>query len=299
MADSDASAAADLERAASEFEEMRPRLFGIAYRMLGSVGEAQDVVQDAWLRWQTTDRSGIRNPAAFLATVTTRLAVNVATSARARREMYVGPWLPEPVRTDDDPALGAERAEALELGLLKLLERLTPRERAVYLLREAFDYSFADIAGVLETTEANVRQLASRARRHIQESRPTSVAKEERSRLLHAFVSAAQTGDLMQLEQLLAEDVVFYADGGGIVSAARRPVVGRDNVVRFLAGVREKFTFDARYSVVPTNGEDAMLVTRDGAPYILGAISAGENGIDGVYFVLNPEKLDAGRGRLA
>ena len=293
MADSDSSASADLDRAAAVFEAVRPRLFGIAYRMLGSVSEAQDVVQDAWIRWQSTDRHGIRNPTAFLSTVTTRLAINVATSARARREVYVGPWLPEPVRTDDDPALGAERSEALELGLLKLMERLSPRERAVYLLREAFDYSFADIAGVLETTESNVRQLASRARLHLQEARPTAVANEERNRLLRAFVSAAQTGDLKQLETMLAEDVVFYADGGGIVSAARRPVVGRGNVARFLAGVREKFAFDARFSIVTVNGGDALLVTRDGAPYIVGSISVGERGIDGVYFVLNPEKLGA------
>jgi len=292
MTDSDA-ASADLDRAATDFEAVRPRLFGIAYRMLGSVNEAQDVVQDAWLRWQSTDRSCIRSPAAFLSTVTTRLAINVATSARSRREVYVGPWLPEPVRTDDDPALGAERSEALELGLLKLMEHLTPRERAVYLLREAFDYSFAEIAGVLETTESNARQLANRARSHLQESRPQTVTKEDRNRLLRAFVSAAQTGDVKQLETMLAEDVVFYADGGGIVSAARRPVVGRDNVARFLAGVREKFGPSARFSIVAANGEDAMLVTRNGRPYTLGSISVGEHGIDGVYFVLNPEKLSA------
>ncbi|MGO2740539.1 MAG: sigma-70 family RNA polymerase sigma factor, partial [Cellulosimicrobium funkei] len=157
------------EGALDAFLSVRSRLFGIAYRMLGSATEAEDVVQEAWVRWQGTDRSVVRNPAAFLTTTVTRLAINAATSARARRETYVGPWLPEPVDTSDDPALGAERAEALEIATLVLLERLAPVERAVYVLREAFDYPYRRVAEILGLTEANARQLARRARERLGE----------------------------------------------------------------------------------------------------------------------------------
>jgi RNA polymerase sigma-70 factor (ECF subfamily) len=285
------AASVSLDKALADFEAARPRLFGIAYRMLCSVAEAQDVVQDAWLRWQATDRESVREPVAFLSTITTRLAITAATSARARREVYVGPWLPEPVLTADDPTLGAERAEALELGLLRVMERLSPKERAVYLLREAFDYSFADIAAVLDTTEANARQLARRARVHLEEARPARVERQERDRLLAAFLAAAQGGDLTALESLLAADVVYYGDGGGAVSAARRPIVGRDDVIRFLVGVGQKSSATDTFAIVEANGADALLVLRDGEPYILGSVSAGEHGIDGVYFVMNPAKL--------
>src|SRR5689334_12460690 len=149
------------------FDQVRPRLFGIAYRMLGSVADAEDVVQDTWLRFNRTDPETIRNTSAFLATTTTRLAINVATSARARRELYVGPWLPEPVSTAKDPLLGAEESEALDLAVLLLLERLPARERAAYILREAFDYPFRQIAEILDTSEPNARQLAKRAREHL------------------------------------------------------------------------------------------------------------------------------------
>ncbi|MFD7875269.1 sigma-70 family RNA polymerase sigma factor, partial [Streptomyces sp. NPDC059766] len=155
------------DRATQEFLAVRPQLFGIAYRVLGSSAEAEDVVQDAWLRWQNADRTTVREPAAFLTAVATRLAINVAQSARVRRESYVGPWLPEPVDTSQDPQLGAERAEAVEMAVLLLLEKLNPVERAAYVLREAFDYPYSRIADILETSDANGRQLVSRARRHL------------------------------------------------------------------------------------------------------------------------------------
>ena len=167
--------------ALTAFEPQRRRLFGIAYRMLGSVSEAEDVVQDAWLRWQGADRASVREPAAFLATTVTRLCLNALSSARARRELYVGPWLPEPVSTTDDPTLGAERAEALSLAVLLLMERLTPAERAAYVLREAFVYSHRDIAAVLETTETNARQLVSRARAHVTAERAAPVEPGSRA----------------------------------------------------------------------------------------------------------------------
>src|ERR1700744_4240554 len=180
----------------SAFAAVRPRLFGIAYRMLGSAAEAEDIVQDVWLRWQSTDRSVVENPPAFLATTTTRMCINFAQSARSRRETYVGPWLPEPVDTSSDPALGAERSEALGLAILLLLERLTPTERAAYVLREAFDYSYRQIADILQMEEPNPRQLVSRARKHVADGRRTPASSKEQQRLLEAFIGAAQKGDL-------------------------------------------------------------------------------------------------------
>ena len=282
----------DIDSATATFETARPRLFGIAYRMLGTVAEAEDVVQDAWIRWQGTDRSQVQNPSAFLSTVTARLSINASESARARHEVYAGPWLPEPVLTENDPTLGAERTEALEFGLLLLLERLTPNERAVYVLREAFAYDYREIAEVLETSESNARQLARRARAHLGEDRSKQVTAAERERLLRAFLGAAQSGDLQQLESVLAEDIVLYSDGGGVVvGAAPRPVVGRDRVVKLLESGAKNFTADVSFSFVEVNGETAALLSRGGEPFALGSITAGEHGIERLYFVVNPAKL--------
>jgi RNA polymerase sigma factor (sigma-70 family) len=192
----------------SAFAFVRPRLFGIAYRMLGSAAAAEDIVQDVWLRWQSTNRSAVENPPAFLAKTTTRLCINLAQSAHTRHETCIGTWLPEPVDTSIDPGLGAERGEALQLAVLLLLEKLSPTERASYVLREAFDYPYRQIADILQMEEANVRQLVSRARRHIADDRCTSVTSDEKRRFLEAFVGAAQKGDLAGLEALFAENVV-------------------------------------------------------------------------------------------
>ena len=188
----------------AEFLKVRPRLFGIAYRMLGSASEAEDIVQDVWLRWQTADRSVVLDPPAFLATTATRLAINLAESARSRHERYVGPWLSEPVDTSTDPQLGAERGEALEFAVLLLLEKLSPTERAAYVLREAFDYPYRQIAEILQLEEANTRQLVARARHHIIDGRRTYVSSAEQRRLLEAFIAAAERGDLATLEALFA-----------------------------------------------------------------------------------------------
>ena len=285
--------AGDLDDLARDFEFLRPRLFGIAYRMLGSAVEAEDVIQDAWVRWQTTDRSGIRSPAAFLTTMTTRLSLNVATSSRRRRETYIGPWLPEPVLTATDPQLGAENAEALEIGLLLLMERLTPMERAVYLLHEAFDYPYRDIAEVIETTEANARQLSRRARLHLTQHSDKRVSVAQKNRLLRSFLAAAQAGDVERLQALLTDDIMVYSDGGGIVSAARRPIEGRDRVARFLLGALQKVPTDGDISFVPVNGADAVVVRRAGEPYLVGMIGVTDTGIDRIFFAMNPEKLGA------
>ena len=192
---------------AASFEAVRPRLFGIAYRTLESAADADDVVQDAWIRWQGTDRNNVRDAAAFLATTTKRLALNVAQSARARRETCIQPWHPEQADAHADPTLGAERREALELALLTLAEKLSPTERAAYVLREAFDYPYRQIADVLATSEANARQLVTRARVRLASGRRRQVSAAEQQRFIDAFVDAAQTGDLTTLEQLFAAEV--------------------------------------------------------------------------------------------
>ena len=197
---------ADLDDAAAVFLAARPRLFGIAYRMLGSAAEAEDLVQEVWLRWQAANRADVLDPSAFLATIAVRLSINALQTARVRRESYIGPWLPEPVDVSADPSLGAERSEALSLAVLVLLEKLTPTERASYVLREAFDYDYSRIAGILSLSEANVRQLVSRARKHIADARRTPVTHAEHRRLLTAFIQAAQLGDQSALESLFAGD---------------------------------------------------------------------------------------------
>jgi RNA polymerase sigma-70 factor (ECF subfamily) len=273
------------------FQAVRPRLFGIAYRMLGTVSEAEDVVQDAWVRWQGTDRSAVREPAAFLATTVTRLAINVLDSARSRREVYVGPWLPEPVATAGDPTLGAERAEAMSLAVLLLLERLTPAERAAFVLHEAFDYPYRQIAEVLEVSEANARQLATRARKHIDREREAEVAPADQQRLLAAFVAAAQNGDLHALEAVLADDVIALSDGGGVVLAARKPVIGRERVAHFLLGVLEKYGTDIEAVPVELNGGVGFVGIRNGELMAAWTLEFGPGGVTRWFNVLNPAKL--------
>src|SRR5882757_559408 len=276
------------------FTEVRPRLFGIAYRMLGSAAEAEDIVQDVWLRWQATNRSVVENPPAFLATTTTRMCINFSQSAQSRRETYVGPWLPEPVDTSSDPALGAERSEALGLAILLLLEKLSPTERAAYVLREAFDYSHRQIAEVLQMEEANARQLVSRARKHIADGRRTPTSSEEQRRLLEAFIDAAQRGDLAALEDLFAEDVVSYSDGGGIVrTAARAPVSGRERVAKFIAAFASHFWTGITLRWMETNGQASVLLSRDGSPIALTTIDASAQGIDQIMWIMRPSKLAA------
>jgi RNA polymerase sigma-70 factor, ECF subfamily len=205
--ETDASTADD---GLSAFLSARPRLFGIAYRMLHSAAEAEDIVQDAWVRWQTADRSEVRDAPAFLATTTTRLAINVIQSARSRHETYVGPWLPESVDTNADPGLGVERSEALESAVRILLEKLSPTERAAYVLREAFDYPYRDIANILRLEEANARQLVTRARQHVADDSRATVSSAEQKRLVNAIISAVQGGDVASLNNILG-DVVSTA----------------------------------------------------------------------------------------
>jgi len=283
----------DLDQAASIFTEVRPRLFGIAYRMLGSAGEAEDLVQEAWLRWQTTDRSVVNNPGAFLATTTTRLAINEMQSARARRETYIGPWLPEPVDTSADPFLGAERGEALELAVLLLMEKLTPNERAAYVLREAFDYPYSQIADILQSTELAVRQLVSRARKHVAGERKAAVPETAQRQLLATFIEAARSGDLEALEKLFAADVASVSDGNGAKHIARKVVAGAARVATFIAAFSSWYWDGVDVQWVTTNGQAAAVLQRRGAPLGLVTVYASADGIEQVLWVMNPDKLAA------
>lgn len=281
-----------LERATQEFLAARPQLFGVAYRVLGSSADAEDILQEAWVRWQSTDRDDIIEPRAFLTTVTTRLAINLAQSARMRRESYVGPWLPEPVDTSRDPNVGAERAEAVEMAVLLVLGKLNPVERAAYVLREAFDYPYPQIAEILDTSEANTRQLVSRSRKHLAaERKEQPVGRAEHRRLLEVFLGAAQTGDLATLEHVLSEDVVSYSDGGGIRGASKIPVVGRHHVARYLKAFAPQFWPGSEVSWVEANGLPAVLVTSDGSAVALLSIDASNRGLERIMWMMNPIKL--------
>ncbi|MEV5685010.1 RNA polymerase sigma-70 factor [Streptomyces sp. NPDC052164] len=282
---------ASLDRAAKDFLAVRPQLFGIAYRMLGSAVEAEDIVQDAWLRWQGADRAQVLEPSAFLTTVTTRLAINFAQSARVRRESYVGPWLPEPVNTSLDPQVGAERAEALELAVLLLLEKLNPVERAAYVLREAFEYPYRLVAHILETTEPHTRQLVSRARKHLAAERREQVSSADHRRLLEVFLDAARTGNLTVLEQVLAADVVSYSDGGGVRGASRIPVVGRTHVSKYLVAFAPRFWPRAQLRWAEANGRPALLVSSAENTVALLSVDVSAEGIDRIMWVMNPAKL--------
>ncbi|MBD2894425.1 hypothetical protein amrb99_33500 [Actinomadura sp. RB99] len=293
----DASGAAgDLDHASAVFGEVRPRLFGIAYRMLGSAAEAEDLVQDVWLRWQTYDRAAVADPAAFLATTTTRLAINVLKSARVRRETYVGPWLPEPVDTGADPHLGAERGEALNLAVLMLLERLSPTERAAYVLREAFDYPYPQIAAIVQVGEAAARQLVSRARKHLRSGRRAPVTGAEQRRLLTAFVAAARAGDLAALEELLAADAVSYSDGGGAARASRFPVVGAVRVAKYVRAFASRFWEGVDVEWATVNGQAAALLRRDGEVFTVLTVDASDRGIGRIMWMMNPAKIAAVSG---
>ncbi|MDQ0796717.1 RNA polymerase sigma-70 factor [Streptomyces sp. B1I3] len=281
---------------AEEFEPHRPRMFGLAYRMLGSAEEAEDAVQDAYLRFSATDRAAVEAPAAWLAKVVTNLCLNRLASARARRERYVGAWLPEPVVTSDGalgPLESAEQRDTVSLAVLVLLERLTPTERAVYVLREAFAYGHREIAGVLDLSEANCRQLHRRARQRIATSENRFPAGRERQEeLVTMFVTAAREGDLAGLEKLLAADATWWSDGGGKVSTARRPVAGREKVARLLVGMSERFLDGVGFTVTEANGAPALVARHaDGTLLAVAAFDCRDGEIVAVRVVMNPDKL--------
>jgi RNA polymerase sigma-70 factor (ECF subfamily) len=276
------------------FEELRPRMFGLAYRMLGSVADAEDVVQEAFLRWQSAE--DVREPAAFLTTVVTRLSIDHLKSARARRERYVGPWLPEPLLAEHmpDASEAAEISDSLSMAFLMVLESLTPAERAAFLLREVFGYGYGEIADLLRTNEANVRQLVHRARQRIGERRRRFEADKEKQReLLGKFLFAVSTGEVEALVELLAEDAVCYTDGGGEVRAARRPIHGPDKIARFLNGVSKGLTPDLESQVAEVNGALAILLRNQKGPWAVITADAAEDKVQTIYILMNPKKLSA------
>jgi RNA polymerase sigma-70 factor (ECF subfamily) len=286
-----------MDTATEQFEQHRPVLLGLAYRLLGSMWDAEDVVQDAFLRWTRADRSDVREPRAYLIRTVSRLAVDRLTSARATREAYPGPWLPEPV---DTAALGpldtAELSDSVSFATMHLLERLTPPERAVFVLRAAFEIPYDEIGETLGLTANNCRQLMLRARQRLQ--RPEADAadaapptRDQHLRLLTRVLDAARTGNLGELTDLLAEDVVAYSDGGGRVRAALRPIVGRDKVLRVIAGLTQRFGIGAA-SIVDVNGAPAMRVDVGQQTQILAVQLRGDR-IAAIYGVLNPDKLRA------
>ena len=282
----------------AEFETRRGWLFGLAYRLLGSAAEAEDAVQDTYLRWDRADRAAITHPDAWLAKVLTNLCLNRLTSARATREQYVGQWLPEPVPTDLlGPLETAEQRDSVSLAVLVLLERLTPAERAVFVLREAFGYGHREIAEVMELSEANCRQLYRRATQHLADHKPRfQPSREERERLAGRFIAAAQDGDLRALEELLAEDITSWADSGGHLPTARRPVTGRDNAARYFAGSWRKLPDGLDFSFAEVNGGTAIIAAANGRTLGVVALEFDGTTIAGVRIVANPAKLSHVQG---
>ncbi|MFC4565312.1 RNA polymerase sigma-70 factor [Nocardiopsis mangrovi] len=286
-----------------EFEEQRGRMFGLAYRMLGSAEEAEDVVQDAYVRWAGADHAAIRAVPAWLAKVVTNLCLNRLASARSRREDYVGPWLPEPVLTSDG-ALGpldtAEQRDSVSMALLALLERLTPAERAAFVLREAFGHPHNEIAAILGVSPANARQLYRRATLRIGADRARFDPDPEHWRLLvDRFLRAAGEGDVKGLETMLADDVVTWSDGGGRTTAGRRPVVGRDRVLRLLTGGFAKYLDNVRITPAEVNGAPAIIGRRDGHLVGVMVVEIAGDRITGLHAVLDPEKLRFLDGQLS
>ncbi|MER7244930.1 RNA polymerase sigma factor SigJ [Kribbella sp. NPDC000426] len=275
-----------------EFEQQRRRLFGIAYRMLGEASEAEDVVQDAYLRWRS-GREPVETPAAWLTTVVTNLCLNRLTSARARRERYVGPWLPEPVATGNDPAELMERRDTVSLGFLVLLEKLTPPERAVFVLREAFDYTHRESGDVLGVDEAHARQLYHRALARLgQARRRFDVRPADGTKLVERFIAATVDGDVAGLEAILTEDAAIWADGGGKAIAAREPIFGRSNAAHYLAGLAAgPRALTARLSVAELNNATAILVHESGllTGVLIPEVQA--DAITTIRAILNPDKL--------
>ncbi|MBI3676125.1 MAG: RNA polymerase sigma factor SigJ [Proteobacteria bacterium] len=283
-------------------EKHRGHLMGIAYRMLGEMAAAEDVAQEAWLRWQRVDTSEIRDPRAWLSAATVRLSLDALRAVRARRESYVGPWLPEPILPDDmrtlaadEPAARAELASDLSLALLHVLERLSPEERAAFILHDAFDCDYDEIAATLNKTEAACRKLVSRARERVKTDRPRfAVSGDQHRELLVRFAQASAASDATKMAELLAPDVIAYTDGGGRVAAALNPIYGADKVVRFILGLERKFYTKAEFDTTLTeiNGQPGLILRADGNIFAVMTVETDGNRITALYAVRNPDKLE-------
>lgn len=275
------------------FEEHRPYLFSIAYRMLGSVSDAEDMVQEAFARTQQT-QGEVQHPRSYLSTVTTRLCMEHLRKAYVRRESYVGTWLPEPLveSVAPDAERTTELAEGLSLAFLRLLENLSPTERAVFLLREVFDYSYDEVASVVEKTPSSCRQIARRARTHIQENRPRfSTSEEKKQHLMSRFFACCMEGDMDGLLNVLSEDAILYSDGGGKVHAARRPIYGANKIARFFFGILKKKHEDVVIVPALINGEPGLLEYLHGEPKSAFTVVMTDEHIIELYSINNPDKI--------
>jgi RNA polymerase sigma-70 factor, ECF subfamily len=281
------------------FPADKPLLFSIAYRMLGSASDAEDVLQDAWVRYRSADRSAVRSPKAFMTTIVTRLCLDRLKSAQKTREEYIGPWLPEPVLTSEleSPETMVQRSESVTLAFLVLLEQLSPEERAVFLLKDVFDYEHAEIAEMLGTTTDNSRQLLHRAKTRLKEGRPRRTGTAEARRAIaERFARALSTGNASELTGLLTSDVGMWSDGGGKATAARRPLVGRDEVLKFLVGLHRIGETtgrirDASLTMEDINSEPALVLRVSGQMESIFVLSIDDDAISGIRVVRNPDKL--------
>ena len=282
------------EELAREFAEHRGVLVGAAYRVVGSASDAEDVVQEAWLRWSVADRGDVRDPRAYLIRITTRLALNRLRQQRSRREQYVGPWLPEPIAAEGDPADVAEVADSVSMAMLVVLETLSPLERAAFVLREVFDLPFGEIAETLGRSESAVRQLAHRARAHVHARQPRHrVDKARHTEVTAKFLEATLSGDVTRVVSLLAPDVELVSDGGGKRQAALRPLNGPDKVARWLIGVRrDVLAADLELRLTSLNGEPAFVAYAGDEVDSVGFLEVDElDRITQIYVVRNPDKL--------
>jgi RNA polymerase sigma-70 factor (ECF subfamily) len=284
------------ERADEVFQAHSSALKGLAYRLTGSLADAEDIVQDAYLRWQRVDPSEVSNPRGYLSSTVTRLCLDSLKSARARRETYVGPWLPEPLLGDETLAAdrSTELAQDVSVALMMALERLSPLERAAFILHDVFDYGYDEVAATLNRRQDACRQLASRARTHVRAARPRyQPTTDESERVVQAFVGAVTSGDLEQLRATLAEDAVLYSDGGGRVVAALRPIRSADKIIRFLDGAAKKFPFaeSARLVSCLVNGSPGLVIEEAGVLVQTIAFDVRNGRIEAMFVVRNPEKL--------
>ena len=280
------------------FQTYRPLLFSIAYRMLGSAMDAEDCVQEAFLRWhratENAEEEAVRSPRAFLCTVVTRLCIDQLRSARAKHEAYVGVWLPEPLVTayEPDPGANVELSESLSMAFLLLLEHLSPVERAVFLLHQVFDYEYAEIASIVQKSEENCRQIMHRARQHLAARRPHyDVSSTQREQLMSQFTQACFDGDMDGLLKLLAEDVILHSDGGGKVHAALNPIYGPSKVARFLLGVSPKVPSGMVWQRAMVNGQLGIVGYLDGAAYVVISFAIAGDCIQEIDMIVNPDKL--------
>jgi len=278
---------------ATAFEDYRDRLLGLAYRMLGTVTAAEDVVQDAYLRWHDVEPATVDDPGAYLTTVVTRLCLDELKSARQQREKYTGPWLPAPLVAEHGATPPkVEDAAALSMALLVVLETLTPMQRAVFVLREGFDVDYTTIARIVDRSPAHCRKIAQRAREHVGDrNRRFSASRREQETLVQAFVAAIEAGDPERLGALLAEDATSYSDGGGEVTAALRPIEGRDRITRFLLGIARKAPDGLTVEPVTVNGAPGLIARVNGAVQSVWAFHVEDGRIQDLYAVLHPDKL--------